>query len=275
MDRVHTETRPALYRLSARIIPYADGVLFQTNPLWERHLRAVMPVFQHTHLASVSRAVAEVVRAHVDRWARAGAVDDLYVAMTRLGAAVALRAMCGIDAESAAGLRLAEALVRYKLTTMENNPARRLDRADATPLDVLKPPWRAPQALLRLYRDGREVDTSLAAIRDHGPGVITALRALAPHHGAFVSWINHLFGAYNAIDYATTAALVLLERNPAIRADLREGSPRTRRSRPARARSRRCRARTRLRARSSAWRPWRTSRYESSARPPRSTAFDS
>src|SRR5262245_29599031 len=45
MNRLHTETRPALYRQAGRFIPGADGLLFQTDPLWKRQLLAVTPVF--------------------------------------------------------------------------------------------------------------------------------------------------------------------------------------------------------------------------------------
>jgi cytochrome P450 len=223
-ERAHTDPRPHYYRLAARIVPGSDGLLFLANPIWERKLRAVAPVFQRGHLDAVSRAVAGTVRAHTDDWIRAGTVPDLYIAMTHLGADVALRAMFGIDPSSSPGRQIAAVLARYKLLTMRSDRGHRLDRADSTQLSLVYQGVPLLKDLLRLGRDVRELDTALAHL-DEGAidaGCVPALRGVAPDRSAFVSWINHLFGAYNAVDYTLAAALVVLERHPELRAALRD-----------------------------------------------------
>jgi cytochrome P450 len=224
MHRPHTETRPQYYRAAARVIPGADGLLFQTNPIWERKLRAVAPIFQRAHLEAVSRAVAETVRTHTDLWVERGSLPDLYVAMTQLGADVVLRAMFGIDPSSSPGREIAAVLARYKLLTVLNEPASRFDRADVTQLSFVFSGMRLVKDLVTLGRDVRDLDHALARVpeSDIGAGCVSALRGVAPDRSSLVAWLNHLFGAYNAVDYATAAALVLLERHPELRAALRD-----------------------------------------------------
>jgi cytochrome P450 len=218
MNRPHTETRPALYRHAGRFIPGADGLLFQTHPLWKRQLLAVIPVFHKTHLSKVARGVTETVQRHAAEWARAESVPDLYAAMSRMGADVALRALFGIDGCTEAGRRIAEILTRYKLATMQHAPHARMDRADATPTNMLGSLAANAMTIVSLVRDVRALDRSLAEI-DGGAldGCIPRLRDVAPSRKALVSWVNHLFGAYNAVDYTIVTALVLLEHHPPVR----------------------------------------------------------
>jgi enediyne biosynthesis protein E7 len=218
MNRPHTETRPALYRHARRVIPGADGLLFQTHPLWKRQLLAVTPVFHKAHLSKVAQGVTETIQRHAAEWARVESVPDLYAAMSRMGADVALRALFGIDGRMKAGRRIAEILTRYKLATMQHAPHARMDRADATPMDMLGSLAANAMTIVSLVRDVRALDRSLAEIECGAlDGCIASLRDVAPSRKALVSWVNHLFGAYNAVDYTIVAALVLLEHHPAVR----------------------------------------------------------
>jgi enediyne biosynthesis protein E7 len=218
MNRLHTETRPALYRHARRFIPGADGLLFQTHPIWKRQLLAVSPVFHKTHLTKVARAVTEAIQRHAAEWARAESVPDLYAAMSRMGADVALRALFGIDGCTKAGRRIAEVLTRYKLATMQHAPHARLDRADATLTNMLGSLAANAMAIMSLARDVRALDRLLVEIEGGAlDGCIARLREVSPSRKALVSWVNHLFGAYNAVDYTIVTALVLLEHHPAVR----------------------------------------------------------
>jgi hypothetical protein len=135
-----------------------------------------------------------------------------------MGADVALRALFGIDGCTEAGQRIAEILTRYKLATMQHAPHARADRADATPTNILGSLAANATTIVSLLRDVRALDRSLAEI-DGGAldGCIPMLRDVAPSRKALVSWVNHLFGAYNAVDYTIVTALVLLERHPDVR----------------------------------------------------------
>jgi cytochrome P450 len=217
-DQPHTETRATLYRKAARFYPGADGLLFQTKPLWKRHLGAVSHVFHKNHLTKVAAAVTETIRRHATKWAGAENVPDLYAAMSRMGADVALRAMFGIDGGTPAGRHIAEILTRYKLATVRHAPQARFDRADVTTPNLLRSLAANAMVMLSLRRDVRALDRSLAGIDSNArDGCIPSLAEIAPSRGALVSWVNHLFGAYNAIDYSITAALVHLERHPDVR----------------------------------------------------------
>jgi cytochrome P450 len=156
--RRHTETRPVLYRHAARFLPGADGLLFQTNPLWKRQLSAVGRVFHKNHLSRVAAAVTETIQRHAAEWVGAESVPDLYAAMSRMGADVALRAMFGVDGGTPAGRRIAEILTRYKLATTRHAPHARSDRADATATTMLWSLAANAMTILSLIRDVRALD---------------------------------------------------------------------------------------------------------------------
>jgi cytochrome P450 len=181
----------------------------------------VTPVFHKTHLSKVAPAVAETVQRHAAEWARAESVPDLYAAMSRMGAEIALRALFGIDGCTESGRRIAEILTRYKLATVRHAPHARFDRADATLTNMLGSLAANMMTFMSFVRDARALDRSFAKI-DGGAldGCIARLREVAPSRKALVSWVNHLFGAYNAVDYAIVTALVLLEHHPAVRLEL-------------------------------------------------------
>jgi hypothetical protein len=166
----------------------------------------VTPVFHKTHLSKIAWAVTETVQRHAAEWARTESVPDLYAAMSRLGADVALRALFGIDGCTEAGRRIAEVLKRYQLATMQHPPHARMDRADATPTNMLRSLAANAMTIVSLVRDVRALDRSLAEI-DGGAldGCIPRFRDVAPSRKALVSWVNHLFGAYNSVDYTIVA----------------------------------------------------------------------
>jgi cytochrome P450 len=112
---------------------------------------------------------------------------------------------------------------------MRHAPHARSDRADATATTMLWSLAANAMTILSLIRDVRALDQALTRINsDALTGCIAELSELAPSRKAFVSWVNHLFGAYNAVDYTLTMALVLLERYRDVRrgieAELRGGA---------------------------------------------------
>jgi enediyne biosynthesis protein E7 len=221
MERPHAVARGIMYRFAGRLFPGAEGLLFQTNPIWKQQLSAVGHVFHRNHLSKVALKVDETIRRHATQWAGAGHIPDLYTAMSRLGADVALRALFGIDGAVQPGRRISDLLAHYKLETMKHEPHARHDRADATLGNLLMSLAANAITLLSLERDVRALDRSLRKIDpDALDGCVPGLAGLAPSRKSFACWFNHLYGAYNATDYTNTFALVYLERYPHLRREI-------------------------------------------------------
>lgn len=230
MDRAHTEKRSALHA-AMRKLPGADGLLFMDGEAWLRRLRALTPVFHHAHVGGFARAIHETARAHVSRWSEHGRLDDLYAALVQLGAAIVLRSGYGIDFDSALGKGLASALVAYKAETVIEDPRRRLDEFGQGARKLLHLPWIAV-TLLRMRRRMRAVSAAVRAALaqppagDGSPNWLGRLSEAELSREEIASEANHLYGAYNAIDYVTTCGLYELSRHPQwlsrLRAEWRE-----------------------------------------------------
>jgi cytochrome P450 len=218
MDRAHTEKRSRLHA-AMRALPGADGLLFMDGEPWLRRLRALMPVFHHGHVDGFARYIHDTARAHAGRWSAAGELPDLYAAVVRLGAAIVLKVGYGLEPGGAVAERLADALVAYKAETMVEDPRRRLDDFGAGLGKVLDAPWIA-RTLLRMRRRMGRVEQAVRealAASDGGPRGADWLRGLREADLSvreIAREANHLYGAYNAIDYITTCGLYELSRHP-------------------------------------------------------------
>ena len=151
-------------------------------------------------------AVTETIRRHAAEWVGAESVPDLYAAMSRMGADVALRAV--VDGGTPAGRRIAEILTRYKLSTTRHAPHARSDRAERHCRDYAV--VAGGQCNVDVVAHPRCPGSGPIAHPDQQRRAQWLSRSFPSSR--IVSWVNHLFGAYNAVDYTVTMAFVLLER---------------------------------------------------------------
>jgi len=228
MDRVHTTRRSRVHE-ALRKIPGADGILFLDGEAWTKRLRAVTPVFHAGHVDGFCGFIHTTATAYRLRWEKQGRLEDLFTAVSRLGSAVVLKIGYGVDPESDLGKRLASALMAYKAETVVDDPRRRLDDFPGGPGKILHAPWIG----WTIWRTARRMKAVRAAVRE----------ALAARPRESLDWLgrlgetdlsfealaneaNHLYGAYNAIDYAVTCGLLELARRPdwlhRLRAEWRE-----------------------------------------------------
>ncbi|MFO0558346.1 MAG: cytochrome P450 [Polyangiales bacterium] len=213
MHRAHTEHRAKAYRLAAKAMPGADGLLFQDGEPWKEQLRAVMPIFHHERIDAFAATVADTLRTFARR-APDGA--DLYHAITEASAEIALKVLLGLDPASGPGLAVREQLVSYKLETMRVDRSMRLDVLGGPPIEAVLAAPRVLRSMLTLRDRVAIIRDELARARRAGmlDDTIVAVANVAADEQRFADWINHLYGAYNAVDYELTAALVCLARAP-------------------------------------------------------------
>ena len=225
MDRAHAEERAAVHRMMA-MLPGANGILFMAGEKWRQRTRAVMPVFHQRHVDSCAGGVQERTVAHAARWQQQGRVADLYAAVQEIGVASFLQIGCGLDPDDPAAARLGRALVGYKQLTMQPQPHHRLDEFAMGPSKVLALPWLLTglvQMRRRIADVGRALGEIVARGFAHGgrPDWIRQLAAAGLDAKELAEEINHLYGAFNAIDYVVTAALYEIARDHRLAAALR------------------------------------------------------
>jgi cytochrome P450 len=217
LDRAHTLRRSTAHKVVQRITPGSAGLLFLDGPRWEIHRRAVAPTFTRE---TVQRH-ADFIHAATLRWTHSARADaDLFTAVTRLGASMVLETGYGLDPANPLACAFADELVGYKQQTMNRDPRCRLDVLGLDLAKLLALPW--------LCATGVKLRGHVARMRRLVP------RLLDPHTRCPVrtpNWLdglaaerlplteltdalNHLYGAYNAVDFVITAALFELSRHP-------------------------------------------------------------
>ncbi len=225
MERPHTVRRSTPHRFISRMTPGSAGLLFMDGEVWRRHLRAVTPAFRKQHVEGFSGAIAAQTRSHAAWWARHGQLPDLYQSVSRLSIPNALRVGYGLDPGHPLVQELARELLDYKFRTVLRSPEWRLDtvpfalgphRVAASVYEF----WQLRRSVARLRsRVWRVLAEPLTRLAE--PSWIAGLLQEEVAFEPLVDEINHLYGAYNAIDYVVSCALLELSRRPEWRARLR------------------------------------------------------
>lgn len=216
MDRANTDERPAVYKAMAKL-PGADGILFMDGEKWRTRAHALAPVFQRNHAEAFAASLHETANAHAEHWHAAGRGADLYDAIQQLGATSVLAMGYGLAPADADAHRLARALVEYKQHTMTPDARKRIDRVDGGIARLLSLPWLLATTV-RLRGKVKNVRTALDAVLAHNRRDVSRVNWLQQLCASGISGtqlvneINHLYGAFNAIDFIVTAALVELAR---------------------------------------------------------------
>lgn len=224
MDKTHTEVRSNVHKLLARF-PGANGILFMDGEPWLKRVKAVMPAFHRSHVDGFATSLQQLTLRHAQKWERRGRMADLFSAVQQLGVASVLRMGYGLDPENQLAAELGDALIQYKQTTMRMDPRRRLDDFGGGML------WKAPW-ILKCILDFRKNMLRVQALvgkllADQNVerkewGWFAQLPAAGLDAGEIALEMNHLYGAFNAIDYIVTAALFELSRRPELIFEIRK-----------------------------------------------------
>ena len=219
-EPTHATRRSGIYEAMGKLPgPGGDGILFKEGQAWRERVKALMPAFNRANVDQYAGFIHREAMSWLDQLVSTGARHpDLYAAVMTLGVRLVLRVGYGLELADAQVLELGQALREYEQITMR--PETRLDRF-GTDLGAL---LRAPRLLLQgvgLRRRAREIQELLEQLLDRPEAQATEmgwLARLATHTrlglGALTDEVNHLYWAYNAIDYVITVALHLLGQHP-------------------------------------------------------------
>jgi cytochrome P450 len=238
LDPANAARRSLPHRLISRLTPGSRGLLFLDGEPWRRHLQAVQAAFERRHVAGHAALVHQTTMRHARAWAAAGPdgiAPDLAGAVTDLGRDIVLPAGYGLDPADALGAELGRELVAYKQFTMRPQPRYRIDQLGlgARKLLDLGPALQTVASLRQRVRRLRRLVYGIAAARrgcpHPQPNWLDGLLASGMPLDEVTDEVNHLYGAYNAVDYVTTAALYELSRHPhwrhRLRAELQQALP--------------------------------------------------
>ncbi|GAB3713171.1 cytochrome P450 [Spirosoma flavus] len=230
MQRVHTQQRSGAYKLASWLIPGAPGVLFMDGEQWHKHVHAVMPVFTKAHIDAYPGLMHETVVQYITQWRDGQKLEDLYTCITKLGLQVVLQVGYGLDPDSELTQRFGQELMDYKLQTMTSR--NRLEEFGFSLDQLQRIPGFAWQRLMLKRRVDR-LNTHVQNILDErqrtnyqGQDWISLLHKAGFPLNQVTDELNHIYGAFNAIDYVITCGLYELSRQPewvhTLRTELKE-----------------------------------------------------
>jgi cytochrome P450 len=218
--RSHATHRSQPHRWVSRLTPGSDGLLFIEGERWLRQVQAVQPVFSARHLDQFPALIHWTTRTLADRWVAAGQLTDLFRAITELGCLQVLHIGYGLAPDDELARAFGRELVGYKLATMTRDGRYRLDQFGYSLARLLDLPWLLRGHLdlrRRVARLRRLVQLILAKRRVQPVSTANWIdgldRAELPLH-ELTDALNHIYGAYNAADFAITATLFELSRHP-------------------------------------------------------------
>jgi cytochrome P450 len=225
MTRSQTQNRSAVYKMMSRLVPGAPGVLFMDGEQWQQHVQAVMPVFTKANIDSYTETIHDTVRESIAGWRDGQKLGDLYSTVTDIGLRVVLRVGYGLDPDNPLVQEFGRELQEYKVHTMTTD-ARiddfgfSLDQVKIIPsffksISQLKKRVKRLNALVQQIIDERE------SKNDEGKDWFTLLHKAGFPLPEMTDELNHIYGAFNAIDYTLTCGLYELSKNPEWRDILR------------------------------------------------------
>jgi cytochrome P450 len=217
MEKVHTDQRSSAYKLMGKI-PGAEGVLFMDGTAWQKRTQTLMPTFSKTHIDKFPEIIHQAALAYADRWQDGEQLDDLFAALMEMGAAIALKVGGGLDSDQHNTKQLATELIGYKTQTMSRCPMKRLDEFGFSPKKLLHLPWIFADMLKldrRMHRLCKIIQSTLQAHpRAQEFDWFDRLQKAGFSLAEITNQINHLYGAFNAIDFVITSGFYELSRHP-------------------------------------------------------------
>jgi cytochrome P450 len=211
MSRNHTKFRSKAYKQAAEQIPGAPGILFQDGKQWQERLQQVMPVFTKANLLTYSTLLSQISQKAVKSLKEKGTSEDFYLDITELGLKLVLELGYGLDSTQPDVQAYGKALRDYKLHTMYKSY--RIDRIGFGNHQIFSLP--------RFFKGIKELDTLMMEQSKLLQNVLSnpknrngiqpnwtdILKEAGLNFKAQCDELNHIYGAFNAIDYTVTCAL--------------------------------------------------------------------
>jgi len=217
MEREHTLQRSAVYKFMSWLIPGAPGVLFMDGETWQKRVHAVMPVFTKANIESYGKTIHDMVMANVQSWKNGMLLNDLYMTITKIGLQVVLKVGYGLDPSNELVAAYGNELMEYKLLTM--NSKSRIDGFGFSTDQLLLLPThfkdiRYLKKRMKIQKGLlEEILVQLKNDEQDGIDWINLFSKAGFSLNEMTNELNHIYGAFNAIDYTITCALYELSRN--------------------------------------------------------------
>lgn len=219
MDRTHTQQRSFVYKHMPWIIPLAPGLLFMDGDEWEKRLRAVMPTFTKARVDAYAEFMHTAVLDHTATWQTDQPFEDLYTLIVQLNIELLLKVGCGLDPKQPIAQELGRALVDFKFHLLDSRT--RLDEFGISNRQVrtfprfLAAQWQRSRKIIQLRSLIRTIlAQSTGGSAEDGLNWIQRLHEAGFSLGELTDEVNHLYGAYNALDFTLTSAFYELSRHP-------------------------------------------------------------
>gem|GEM_PF-3622529 len=218
MQKIHTQNRSLSYKKRRDFVPLASGMLFMDGEDWQKRLVAVMPSFTRTDVEKYSQNMLSVL-GRVWKEVNPGNIQDVYPFLVQINKQHLFEVGYGLDSESKKVMKLADAFINYKFYRME--PKHRVDLFGFQIKDIpaLYRTWRSARTCRKLENQFitrlEELDESVMQ-QSTGKGLdwYRRLKSAGFSNAETALEMNHLYSAYNALDYVLTCALVELAKNP-------------------------------------------------------------
>ncbi len=226
MERTHTKKRSMVYRFLYAMIPLAHGLLFMDGANWQKKLQAVMPVFARPHISTYASFMHSCLHEKIHTWSNEENFSDLYQCVVKMNADLLMKLGYGLAPGSEIAQQLSAALVAYKFDLMD--PDTRIDAFGISMHTLkrlpvfIKAQWKRRSRNRQLAYLIKEIINKKMAQANEGLNWIQCLHESGYSLKNIAGEVNHLYGAYNALDYSITCALYEIGKNPAYAARLRE-----------------------------------------------------
>lgn len=218
LEKVHTNHRSNIYRLFSKI-PGAKGLVFLEGSHWQKSVQAAMPILRQENISQFPEFIHQTTLTFAERWQAEGHLEDLYMSLTELGAGIMLKVSCGLDPQHELSQALSHQLIQFKMQTTSPNPNVRPDQFDLDASNLrhlhhivwdiftLHRRFVTIQKLVRTFFD-KSQSTSVSS-----NNYLQNLKRAGFSLPEIASQFNHLYGAFNAVDYSITCALYLLSQH--------------------------------------------------------------
>lgn len=216
-NRNHTKKRSRAYTGMARLFPGAKGILFQDGDIWNERIKQVMPVFTKINVHSYHQFLYEKAYQHAQDWQVNGQTEDVYLDVTNLGVDVLLKLGYGLDTENPLVQSYGKALRDYKLSTMYE--IHRIDKFGIN-LHNIREVGSFIHGLWELRKKMGQQKKLLQQIiennlvQEDNLNWINIFQKVKMPFSVMTGELNHIYGAFNAIDYVLTCALYALNAYP-------------------------------------------------------------
>ncbi|TNE79689.1 MAG: cytochrome P450 [Bacteroidetes bacterium] len=219
-QRVHNRKRSLDYINAGRYIPGAAGILFEEGEAWQTRLQQSMPVFTRANLTLYTATLARLVQEEVEALQNRGKSQDFYMDMTNLGLRCVLELGYGLNSRHERVQNYGKELRDYKLHTMYTSY--RIDRLGKGMYQM----FALPRVMLDMQhlkgfvkRQSNELESLLALEECRNglqPNWPDLYREIGMSGLELATELNHVYGAFNAIDYTVTCGLYELSLHPTI-----------------------------------------------------------